>query len=289
VGGAEHAVMHLLYARFWTKVLADAGLLHFREPFPRLRSQGVLHAPDGRRMSKSRNNVVTPDEVVQRHSADSLRVYLLFMAPFEDNVLWDEKEIIGAERFLLRVWKLCLAGSEPRTESSAPASTDESVGRVVHRTIRFVTERIEAFKFNRALSALMELTNALTSMAEPEDPAMASPTGATWSWANQVLIRLLAPFAPHIAEELWARQGGAFSVHQQPWPEYDPVMASDEVTTLVVQVNGKLRDRIAIPAGTGDEEARQLALASPRVQMYLAGRLPRNVIVVRGQLVNIVV
>ena len=281
VGGAEHAVMHLLYARFWTKVLADAGLLHFREPFPRLRSQGVLHARDGRRMSKSRGNVITPDEVVERTGADILRVHLLGMAPFENDVLWDEEGLVGAQRFLERVWKVCQPGSTKNgrdAEGNVPTAADSNdpLVRAVHRAIQRVTRDIEAFKFNTALSGMAGLVNALSDASEK--PA----------FACDVLICLLAPFAPHIAEELWARRGGAFSVHQQPWPNYDPELAAEEAVTLVVQVNGKVRDRITVPAGIDDDEARRLALESERVRAYLKGE-PRKVIVVQGRLVSIVV
>ncbi len=281
VGGAEHAVMHLLYARFWTKVLADAGLLHFREPFPRLASQGVLHARDGRRMAKSRGNVITPDEVVERTGADILRVHLLGMAPFENDVIWDEEGLIGAQRFLERVWKVCQARSTVNTEDTrrnadTPADSDDPLVRIVHRTIQRVTRDVEAFKFNTAFSGMAGLVNALSDAAEKP------------GFACDVLIRLLAPFAPHIAEELWARRGGPFSVHQQPWPEYDPELAAEEMVTLVVQVNGKVRDRISVPAGIADDEARRLALESGRVRAYLSGE-PRKVIVVQGRLVSIVV
>jgi len=281
VGGAEHAVMHLLYARFWTKVLADAGLLHFREPFPRLRSQGVLHARDGRRMSKSRHNVVTPDEVVKRTGADILRVHLLGMAPFENDVIWDEEGLIGAQRFLERVWKVCQPRSTRDTRSkvkdaSIPEASSDPLVRIVHRTIERVTRDIEAFKFNTAFAGMAGLVNALSEVPEKPD------------FACDVLIRLLAPFAPHIAEELWARRGGAFSVHQQPWPEYNPELVVEEAVTLVVQVNGRVRDRIIVPTGIADDEARRLALESERVRPYLKGE-PRKVLVVRSRLVNIVV
>jgi leucyl-tRNA synthetase len=278
VGGAEHAVMHLLYARFWTKVLADAGLLHFREPFPRLRSQGVLHAPDGRRMSKSRHNVVTPDEVVERTGADILRVHLLGMAPFENDVVWDEDGLVGAQRFLARMWKVCLQPPAKDTGRKAEASvpTGDPLNRIVHQTIQRVTSDIESYKFNTSFAAMARLLNALSEAPSPEP------------YACDVLIHLLAPFAPHIAEELWARRGGAFSVHQQPWPEYDPLLAADEMVTLVVQVNGKVRDRIVVPADIDNEGARQLALESERVRTYVRGE-PKKVIVVSGRLVSIVV
>ena len=288
VGGAEHAVMHLLYARFWTKVLADAGLVGFREPFPHLRSQGVLHAPDGRRMSKARGNVITPDDVVERHGADILRVYLLFMAPFDHNVDWDEEGIAGTERFLHRVWRLAHAAEDRQASSEDQAgdrtqdAVEERLRRATHKAIRRVTEDVKSLKFNTAVAAMMEWANLLGAHLEERGatPALRQ--------AVEVLIRLLAPFAPHIAEELWAQRGGPFSVHQQAWPAYDPALTLDEVVTLVVQVNGRVRDRISVPAGLPDEQARQTALASPRVQSFLDGRAPRHVVVVPGRLVNVV-
>jgi leucyl-tRNA synthetase len=283
VGGAEHAVMHLLYARFWTKVLADAGLIDFREPFPRLASQGIVHAQDGKRMSKSRGNVVTPDEVVGRHGADILRIFLLFMAPFDHNVNWDEAGIAGSERFLERVWRLCQeAPTDKGTRGRSAGDEETRLTRATHKAIKRVTEDVEGFKFNTAVSAMMEWINTLADHLDGHGPTPA------FGQAIDALIRLLAPFAPHIAEELWAQKGGEFSVHEQPWPVYDPALAADEMVTLIVQVNGKVRDRIAVPAGVPDDEARRLALTGPHVQATLAGRSPRQVIVVPGRLVNIV-
>ncbi|MFC2037562.1 leucine--tRNA ligase [Chloroflexota bacterium] len=283
VGGAEHAVMHLLYARFWTKVLADAGLLHFREPFPRLRSQGILHASDGKRMSKSRRNVVTPDEVVERHGADTLRIYLLFMAPFDRNVIWDEEGITGAQRFLQRVWRVCQTSGSPDRTGSGRRSQESALQRATHKTIRRVTDDIAALKFNTAVAAMMEFVNTMLEHLGQH--------GATAAFheATGALIRLLAPFAPHITEELWARRGGPFSVHQQPWPAFDAALTVDETVTLIIQVNGKVRDRIAVPAGIGAEEARNRALESEGVQRTLRGQPPRRLIVVPGRLVNVVV
>jgi leucyl-tRNA synthetase len=290
VGGAEHAVMHLLYARFWTKVLADAGLIHLREPFPRLRSQGVLHASDGKRMSKSRGNVVTPDEVVERHGADVLRIYLLFIAPFDRNVTWDEDGIAGSARFLQRVWRVCLSVHEPLSSvqdkqrgRTVEHGGLESLLRAIHKTVQRVTRDVEAFKFNTAVAAMMEFASTLQVHLGHWGP---SPV---FHEATGTLVRLLAPFAPHIAEELWARRGGAFSVHQQSWPVHDPALVKDEIATLVIQVNGKVRDRITVPVGINDEEARLRALASNGAQRHLGGRAPRRVIVVPGQIVNIVV
>jgi leucyl-tRNA synthetase len=285
VGGAEHAVMHLLYARFWTKVLADAGMLHFREPFLRLRSQGIVHAADGKRMSKSRGNVITPDEVVARRGADILRVHLLFMAPFERNVNWDEDGIAGVERFVQRVWRLCLSAGEQAREPAGRQEGEKDLRRATHKTVQKVTQDIEAFKFNTAVAAMMEFTNTMWANWEQHGstPAFQEAIG--------VLIRLMAPFAPYLAEELWMRRGGEFSVHQQPWPEYDPALTVDDTITIVVQVNGKVRDRLIVPADIGGDEAQQRALASVQVQRYLDGKPPKKLILApdRRELGSIVV
>ncbi|HSJ54911.1 MAG TPA: class I tRNA ligase family protein, partial [Anaerolineae bacterium] len=280
VGGAEHAVMHLLYARFWTKVLADAGLIGFREPFPRLRSQGIVHAADGKRMSKSRGTVVTPDDVVERYGADILRLHLLFMAPFERNVNWDEEGIAGAERFLQRVWRLCQ--KEGETSCRADETAEEGLRRTTHKTVRRVTEDVEGYRFNTAVAALMEFVNALVAHRERQGPTPA------WREAIDLLIRLLDPFAPHIAEELWERRGQSFSVHQQAWPAFDAALTVDQTITIVVQINGKVRDRIQVAAGTDDQEIRRRALENDRVQQHLNGHPPRQLILVPGRLVNVV-
>ncbi|MBN1659362.1 MAG: leucine--tRNA ligase [Anaerolineae bacterium] len=281
VGGAEHAVMHLLYARFWTKVLADAGMIDFREPFPRLASQGIVHAADGKRMSKSRGNVVTPDEVVARYGADVLRVYLLFMAPFDRNVNWDEEGIVGVERFLQRVFRLGQMDSSAGRQGDREA--ENRLVRGTHKVVRKVTEDVEAFKFNTAVAAMMEFSNMLNAHVEAHGVTPASKD------AVDTAIRLMAPFAPHAAEELWARRGGTYSVHQQPWPTYDAMLTADETLTLIVQVNGKVRDRIEVPAGIDAAEAQRLALACEQVTRHLNGHPPQKVIFIPGRLVNVVV
>jgi leucyl-tRNA synthetase len=283
VGGAEHAVMHLLYARFWTKVMADAGLIPFREPFPKLRSQGVMHARDPRtgevtRMSKSKGNVVTPDGVAETHGADALRIYLLFMAPFENNTVWEEEGIVGAERFLQRVWRLAngVIAGQPTNRPSTQLTTQ------LHQTIERVTADAEAFKFNTAIAALMELLNGMSAHHHKH--------GVTAELAEVVrtFVLLLAPFAPHIAEELWARMGETYSVHQQPWPEWDAALVAEATVTLVVQVDGKVRARIEVPADIEEKAAKEAALAVESVQDHIGGKEIRKVITVPGPLINIV-
>jgi leucyl-tRNA synthetase len=280
VGGAEHAVMHLLYFRFFTKVLADAGLIDFREPAPHLKNQGTMHASDGRRMSKSKRNVITPDEVVAEYGADTLRGYILFMGPFESDAIWDPQDINGVHRWLARVWDIAQPMEVDREEHQPAA---EDLRRAVNKTIKKVGADLDGFAFNTAVSSLMELTNLTQSLREQ---LQGSPT---WAWAIEQLLLLIAPIAPHTAEELWHRRGHSRSIHLQSWPHYDEAMTVDEVVTVVVQVNGKLRDRLEVPRGEEIESVKEQALASPRVQPHVQGREVLKVIAVPDRLVNIVV
>jgi leucyl-tRNA synthetase len=283
VGGAEHAVMHLLYTRFWTKVMADAGIIPFREPFPVLRSQGVMHARDPEtgevtRMSKSKGNVVTPDSVAETHGADALRIYLLFMAPFENNTVWEEEGISGAKRFLQRVWRLAnqVIAVQPANQPTTKLTTS------LHQAIRRVTADVEAFKFNTAIAALMELLNTMSTHRHEH--------GVTTELAEAIhtYVLLLAPFAPHIAEELWARLGEPYSVHQQPWPEWDEALAAEETITLIVQINGKVRARIEVPADIEEKTAKETALADENIRNHIGNKEIRKIIYVPGRLINIV-
>jgi leucyl-tRNA synthetase len=289
--------MHLLYARFWTKVMADAGIVPFREPFPVLRSQGVMHARDPiageiSRMSKSAGNTVTPDEVARTHGADALRIYLLFMAPFENNTVWEDEGIVGARRFLERTWRLvCSAidGREAAGASSAPQGTPGArdaptshLTALMHRTTRRVTQDIEAFKFNTAVAALMEYLNAMAAYQQ------ASGTTGELASAVRTYVLLLAPFAPHVAEELWERLGEPYSVHQQPWPKWDEAQIARDTVTLVVQIDGRVRDRITIPAETAEPDIRERALNADRIRRHLEGLHVQRVVHVPNRLVNIV-
>lgn len=280
-GGAEHAVMHLLYTRFFTKALADLGLLPFREPMLRLFNQGVILGEDGEKMSKSRGNVVDPDEQVAKYGADVVRAYLMFMRPWEEGGPWSSRDIEGVARFLRRVWDLVTAPAPPVRR---PSSEDQVVKlrRLVHRTIRKVTEDFEQFGFNTAIAALMELSNQL---ARVRHTLIGSPC---WQEAVRALILMLAPIAPHLAEELWERVGGSYSVHTQPWPGYDPELARAPEVTLVVQVDGRVRDRLTVPVDLPEAEARALALASERVRQHLNGRVVKDVVYVPGKVLNIV-
>ena len=280
VGGAEHAVLHLLYARFWTKVMADADLLSFREPFIKLLNQGQLMGPDGLRMAKSRGNVITPDSIVQTYGADSLRVYELFMAPFDQDIAWSTAGINGARRFLNRVWRLYA----DTYKSSASATTeDPGLLHILHRTIRQVSERIEGFRFNTMISTLMEFLNVL---AERQNKAIYHTT--TYHHSLDTLLILLAPTAPHLCEELWQLTGHKGSIHQQAWPKWDSNLAREEVQQVAVQVDGRLRQVIEIPSDLSEEEVRLLAFTDSKVQTHLAGRDIEQIYYVSGKILSIV-
>jgi len=279
-GGAEHAVMHLLYARFFWKAIRDMGLVHGDEPFLRLFNQGQILGPDGQRMSKSRGNVVAPDEQVARYGADVFRCYLMFIGPWDQGGPFGLEGISGVERWLNRVWNL--VQTEPQS-GTADEGTTRDLKRLTHKTIRRATEDIEQFRFNTLIAALMEMSNALMHVRD------AGPVDReAWNEAIESLLLILAPLAPHMAEELWERTGRPYSVHMQSWPQWDAELAKEEEITLVVQVNGKVRDRIQVPADIDEPRAKELALASPLVAKHVAGAVQR-VIYVPRKLVNIVV
>jgi len=282
-GGAEHAVMHLLYTRFWTKVMHDMGLVTFDEPMLRLFNQGTILGEDNEKMSKSRGNVVDPDALVARYGTDAVRLFLMFLGPWDQGAPWNSRGIEGVTRFLNRAWNVVTY--EPSSSAGAAAGGDTTaLRRVTNQTIKRVGENLEHFAFNTAIAALMEFVNELTKARET-----VPTTSEVWREACRALVLLLAPFAPHLGEEMWARLGGPYSVHQQPWPHYDEGAVAAETVTLVVQVNGKVRDKIEVPAAITDEEARVTALGSPQITKLLDGKQPAKVVYVPRKLVNIVV
>ena len=348
VGGGEHRVMHLLYARFWTKALRDAGVLEIDEPFRKLRHQGMLLAqpgwtterdlhidsqggarvtanqgadafegPDADRpyrnyptearfeltgaraerdsvelvefratkMSKSWRNVVTPDEVAMSVGGDALRCYTLFMGPFDRTLPWSDQGLSGVSRWLSRVWNVVLQRSIGATGRQQGMYTDveAELQRRMHQTIRRVSSDIDALKFNTMVAALMEFTNFLIEVGDDELRAT-----DVWREAIETFIVLLAPSAVFMAEELWERTGHQESVHEQTWPQWNPELAAEETFTLVVQINGKVRDRIEAPVTIDEDGACDLALASPRVQAYLDGFHVHKVFYREGRLINLV-
>jgi leucyl-tRNA synthetase len=364
-GGKEHSVMHLLYARFWVKVMYDAGLVGFTEPFHTLRHQGDMLAltlgrrpregegvnseeedetvvdwiilspkerepftsdhpiwqkvkewagakdreaiqasieaeygviPRWTRMSKSKGNVVVPDDIADRYGADSLRIYEMFVAPFEDPVQWSEEGIYGSFRFLNRVWRWMMSvlpeylpDWKESLASLGNCDTTRAIRRKVHQTNAKVAQDIEDFRFNTAIAALMELVNDLYAYRPVEGECARSADPVVLSEALENLVLMLAPFTPHLCDEVWERMGKSKTTYEAKWPDYDPIIAAQEEFTLVVQVNGKLRDRIQVPAGSDSETLKQIALASSKVQEMLNGKQIRNVIVVPGKLVNVVI
>jgi leucyl-tRNA synthetase len=292
-GGIEHATMHLIYTRFFTKAMRDMGVVDFDEPMLRLYNQGMVLGEDGEKMSKSRGNVIAPDDLVQRYGADVVRTYLMFFARWELGGPWDSQGIRGSQRFVEDVWSLIaecprvepVPACRSRQASNGKASDADIAGlrRLVHQTIRKVTEDIESFAFNTAIAALMSLRNVMKGAKET--PVAHTPA---WDEAVESLLLLLAPFTPHITEELWHRLGKTESIHLQSWPRWDEAVAAEETVTLVVQVNGRVRDRIEVPVGIDDAEAERLARESGAVQRYTEGKQIANVVVVPGRLVNIV-
>jgi leucyl-tRNA synthetase len=281
-GGVEHATMHLLYTRFFHKTLRDMGIAEGHEPMTQLRNQGQILGPDGQRMSKSRGNVIDPDAQVSLYGADAVRAYLMFGYRWSEGGVWNPDNIQGVVRWLNRVWALVL-----ETRDAKPGEVDAEIERALlrktHQTLRQVSHDINNFEFNTVISGLMELTNQIATAREAGLAGVDS-----FEQAVEVLLLMMAPPTPHIAEELWARSGKPYSIHNQPWPEFDPELAQEDEITLVIQVNGKVRDRITVPAGISDDEARELALASETAGRFVGDKEPREVIVVSGRLVNIV-
>lgn len=266
IGGIEHAILHLLYSRFFTKFFKDLGMVSFDEPFKRLLTQGMV-LKDGEVMSKSRGNIVDPDSIINGYGADTLRLFILFAAPPETELEWDDRGIEGAHRFLNRVWRI---------QDTLKEKADPEIVRVMHKTIKKVSDDIVAFKFNTAIASLMEFVNAIYQYGA--DRAVFSN-----------LILMLAPIAPHFCEEAWQRLGNTASVFRAAWPGFEQAMLTDETVTVVVQVNGKVRSKLEVPCDMPEEKLEHLAKSDEKVKPWIEGKAIRNVVVVPKKLVNIVV
>jgi leucyl-tRNA synthetase len=279
-GGIEHANMHLIYTRFFHKASRDCGILKGDEPMLKLSNQGMVLGEDGEKMSKSRGNVVPLDDLVQTFGADTLRAYLMFFARWDQGGPWSSTGIEGVNRWIKRVW---VAIMEPGESKSITDENAKNIRRKVHQTLRKVTHDFESFEFNTIISGLMELMN---------DLIIAKQTGfygsEIWNEAVDIYLRMLAPVAPHISEEMWIALGKPYSIHSQNWPKVDEKAAADETITLVVQINGKLRDRIMVPVSISESDARKIALGSEIIKKSLGGKEPGQVIYVKGRLINIV-
>jgi leucyl-tRNA synthetase len=286
VGGTEHAVLHLLYARFWHKVLFDLGHLSTTEPFQKLVNQGLILGEDGQKMSKSVGNVVNPDDVISEYGADSLRLYEMFMGPLEQVKPWSMKGVEGVYRFLARVWRLVMEtnqeGEWVLNAKLADIVPDKATNKVVHATIKKVGEDIDAMSFNTAIARMMVCTNEFTKLEQVPVSSVV------------LLLQVLNPFAPHLSEELNASLAGAFGsvtsadLANQPWPDFDPACLIEDEIEIVLQVNGKVRDKVFVPNGASNEEVETLALESEKVKGFIDGLTVRKVIVVPGRLVNVV-
>jgi leucyl-tRNA synthetase len=279
-GGIEHATMHLLYTRFFHKALHSMDIVPGNEPMLILRNQGMVLGEDSEKMSKSRGNVVAPDTLVKQYGADTIRAYLMFFARWEQGGPWSSTGIDGTARWVRRVWALF---TEPAPAGEVSSEMVKTLRRKLHQTLRSITRDFEKFEFNTIISSLMELLN---DMYKAKQSGMAREE--VWREICEVYILMMAPICPHLAEELWAKMDKPYSVHLQSWPKVDEAAAAQEEITLVVQVNGKLRDRITVPVGTTDEAVKSAALESPAIQKALDGKPARQVIVVSGRLVNIV-
>jgi leucyl-tRNA synthetase len=282
-GGAEHAVMHLMYFRFFVKAMRDLGLLAVDEPTVVLRNQGQILGADHNRMSKSKGNVQAPDELVARYGADSVRAFLMFIGPWDQGGPWNPTGIDGIQRWLGRVWGVAAPDDGASAVGPEAEELTRALRRATHTTIDAVSDDYATFHFNTAISKLMELTNA---MVRARETGLAG--SEAYAEAVEVLLKLMAPVTPHIAEELWERRGGAYSIHTQSWPAADPGLARADTLELPVQVDGKLRDRLVVTHDTPAEEIERMALASEHVQRYLNGRAPAKVIHIPGRLVNVV-
>ena len=271
-GGAEHACLHLLYARFITKVLFDQKLINFDEPFTKLNHQGMILATDGSKMSKSKGNVVIPDDYVKKYGADTFRMYVLFIAPFEQGGAWNDKGIIGVNKFLKRTWSLF------GNEGKFGKKTSGNLIQKLHYTIKKVGNDIENFKFNTVVSSMMEFLNLWSE----KDNVLAKKDAENF-------LKILAPFTPHICEELWANLGYKTSIFKEKWPKYDEKLIKKEFIELVIQINGKVRDKIEVSAEISKEEAEKLALQSEKIKKWLRDNKPKVVIFVKGKLINIVI
>ncbi len=263
IGGAEHAVLHLLYSRFWHKFLYDIGTVSTKEPFQKLKNQGLILAEGGQKMSKSKGNVVSPDEIIEKYGSDSLRLYEMFIGPFDEPAVWNERGIVGIRRFLDKVWNISVKDGEGGED------------RLLHRTVKKVTEDLESFKFNTAISAFMILINDWTKREIPKGDM-------------ETFLRCLHPFAPHITEEIWESIGNRPGISIKEWPEHDPELAKEETVTFVIQINGKVRDMMEVERGLDEGDIEPMAMEREKVKKWLEGKKVQKTIFVKDKLINII-
>lgn len=275
IGGAEHAVLHLLYARFWHKFLYDIGVVPTKEPFKQLYNQGMILGENNEKMSKSKGNVVNPDEIVETHGADTLRLYEMFMGPLDASIAWSTTGLDGARRFLDRVWRLFIDDNGGLNEKIVEGA-GETLERVYHETVMKVTDHFEGLRFNTGISQLMVFINEAYKADQLPKEYM------------EGFVKLLSPVAPHLAEELWSRLGHEETITYEAWPVYDEAKLVDDEVEIVVQLNGKVKAKLNVPADADKEQLEELAKNNEKVKEQLEGKTIRKVIAVPGKLVNIV-
>jgi leucyl-tRNA synthetase len=294
VGGPEHAVMHLLYFRFWTRVMKELGLSPVDEPVTRLVTQGIVNGPDGRKMSKRWGNVVAPASIVKKYGADTARTYVLFAGPPERDFDWSDEQVEGAHRFLKRVWTLavhhqaaCARAGKPEAVLAAGGFKGNAleIRRAAHKCVKRVGEAIERLSFNTAIAGIMEMVNALYAAEKPTTPEEEVAMGE----AIRLLALVLTPFAPHVCDEIGEAYGASKSMVGEGWPDFDPALVVDDVLPYAVQVNGKLRAEVRVPAASAEAEVRAAAEADDKVKSALAGKTVRKVVFVPRRLINFVV
>jgi leucyl-tRNA synthetase len=285
IGGVEHAILHLMYARFFTKALADLGLLGFQEPFARLFTQGMI-TRDGAKMSKSRGNVISPRDYVERYGADTARCYILYVGPADQDADWSDKGVGGIHRFLSRLWRLAVEVAESTEPSDAPSGDPTGLLRKAHWAIDKATADLrDRFAFNTAIAAVIELVN--DAYRDKHELLESADGRSQLRFATAMAASLIFPFAPHLGAEVYERMTGR-RVWEDPWPEADKTLLSSDVNVVVVQVNGKLRDRVSVPSGASEEEHAQLARESAKVAAQFDGKAVVKTVVIPGKLVNFV-
>ncbi len=277
VGGAEHAVLHLLYSRFWHKVLYDLGHVSTKEPFQRLVNQGMILGEDGQKMSKSRGNVVNPDDVINANGADSMRLFEMFMGPLEQSKAWSTAGVQGVYRFLGRVWRLFVDESGALKADIHDKPMDDKQKRLVHQLIQKATQDLDRMQFNTAISAFMVFSNEIAKEPVKSREAM------------EIFLKLFSPFAPHMTEELWSKLGHKTLLCRETWPDFDPAQLVESTLEIPVQVNGRLKVRLQVPAALPEADLKAMALADPAFVQALEGKTPARVVVVPKRLVNIVI
>ncbi|HVI21197.1 MAG TPA: class I tRNA ligase family protein, partial [Bacillus sp. (in: firmicutes)] len=276
IGGAEHAVLHLLYARFWHKFLYDLGVVPTKEPFQKLFNQGMILGENNEKMSKSKGNVVNPDDIVNSHGADTLRLYEMFMGPLDGSIAWSENGVDGSRRFLDRIWRLFIEDNGTLTSKIQENEKASNLEKVYHQTVKKVTEDYEHLRFNTAISQLMVFINEAYK-------ATSLPVSFM-----EGFVKLIAPICPHIAEELWEKLGHSGTISYEAWPAYDEAKLVDNEVEIVIQINGKVKAKLTVPFGTNKDQLEQIAMDDDLVKAQIDGKTVRKVISVPGKLVNIV-